>query len=351
MVALAARLEHGEAPMKLRSFFHAINEAPHPTQLVNVDTPAFRSWFKNSKAVDDEGHPIVFFRGTTRSPKGNVRFNTRRGIPSFVASADIASVYAASYQDSMLGTPFGQEPSPPTYQSFAQVTPVFLSIQNPVDMRGIEHLDFEMGLFSLLKSDWSDWRMMEMALDIMRELARLEGKGAAFEYELPDPPGGIERGDWENVIEWLEEAFDEAQDENWSGSAAELFTSVLAEIQVDAYAVVDTPTFTEWAEGMGFDGVVHDDVFAQGAKFSQSLLGKDRPSGLDENDMHVTWRPFAAAQVKSIFNRGGWSSEHGSKMTDSIGEAAYLHTHVDGRRTVNDKESMGPGWKSKKLRD
>ena len=449
-----------ETTMKLRSFFQSINEAPHhaggvvmaeaihPTQLVNVDTPAFRSWFGASKAVDGEGHPIVFFRGTTKNPRGDVAFGTRRSIPSFVASADIASIYAASYQDSMLGTPFGQEPAPPTFQRAAQVTPVFLSIQNPVDMRGLEMVDFEMGLFGLLKSDWSDWNAMQLALDIMYDLARLENKGVTFEYSLPDPPGAIEQGDWGNVREWLEEAFDEAQDEQWSGRAAELFTAVLAEIEVDAYAIVDTPSFKEWASGMGFDGVVHDDVFAQGAKYAQSLLGKGRPSGLDEEDMHVTWRPFEATQVKSIFNQGGWSQEPGSKMTDSTGgrtihdmepdeqqevmtqvyrevrsvaakykansrvagqlyaefadgtasavgmkftpggrsdpdevvaaweaagaplpntpeleawlyqyaagrvrEAAYLHTHVDGRRTVNDKESMGPGWSTKKLRD
>ena len=193
--------------------------------------------------------------------------------------------------------------------------------------------------------------MMELALSVLRELGRLEGRGAAFEYSLPDPPGGMERGDWENVIEWLEENWEEADAEQWSGRAAELFTSVLAEIEVDAYAIVDTPTFTEWAEMMGFDGVVHDDVFAQGAKYSQELLGKGRPTGLDADDMHVTWRPFRATQVKSIFNRGGWSAEPGTPMTDSIGEAAYLHKHKDGRSTVNDKESMGPGWTTTKLRD
>lgn len=307
--------------MKLLELFGKLNEQPHPSQLVNVDTPQFRSWFGNSKAVDGEGHPIVFFRGTTKNPRGDVAFGTKRSIPSFVASADIASVYAASYPKTGFGPAFGEEPAPPTFQPTAQVTPVFLSIQNPVDLRGNEFINFEMDLFGIMNADWSNWDAFEMALRMLRQLSKLEAKGVQFKYELPDPPGILEAGDWDNVIQWLYDNWEEADDDGWDGHMAEQVTMVLAEIQVDAYAIVDTPIFREWASAQGFDGVVHDDVFAQGAKFAPSLLGKDRPNGLDEDDMHVTWRPFVATQVKSIYNQGGWSQEAGSKMTDSIGEA------------------------------
>ncbi len=328
--------------MKLIQFFEAIN----PQQLVNVDTPQFRTWFGNSKTVDDQGHPIVFFRGTAKSPARNVAFATKRSIPSFVAAADIASVYAASYPKTGFGPAFGEEPPPPTFQPGAQVSPVFLSIKNPVDMRGIEYLDFEMGLFGLMKSDWSDPNAFQLALDILTELRRLENRGVQFEYELPDPPGGIEAGDWGNVIEWLEDAWSEAEDEQWNGRMAELFTSMLAEIQVDAYAIVDTPSFKEWAEGMGFDGVVHDDVFMQGAKFSQALLGKDRPNGLDVEDMHVTWRPFEAVQVKSIFNQGGWSTEPGSSMTESIHELSPEEQQEVMTQVFHDVRSLASKYKA-----
>ena len=299
--------------MRLLEFFTKLDEQPHPSQLVNVDTPAFRSWFGNSKTVDNEGHPIVFFRGTAKRPRPD-KFSTRRGSPSFVASADIASIYAASYKQSLLGTPFGQEPAPPTFQPGATVSPVFLSIQNPVDMRGKEMVDMEMEMFSLMKSDWSNYDEFEIMLEMLRQLARAEDRGVVFEYELPDLPGTISVADWPEVIQWLDDEWEEADAESWGGNAAEMFTAVLAELRVDAYAIVDTLAFKEWAIAKGFDGVVHDDIFEQGAKYAQSLLGRDTPHGLDEESMHVTWRPFAAQQVKSIFNTGGWSKEPGSPM-------------------------------------
>lgn len=319
--------------MKLLQFFEAIQ----PQQLVNVDTPAFRSWFGSSKAVDDQGHPIVFFRGTAKRPSA-AGFATKRSLPSFVASADIASIYAASYKKSMLGTPFGQEPAAPTFQSGATVSPVFLSIQNPVDMRGREAMNMEMDIFGLLMSDWSNETEMQLMLDILGELERAEDRGVQFEYELPDLPGTVSVADWNEVIDWIQDTWEEVNEGGWSGNAAEIFTSVLAGIYVDSYAVVDAPTFTEWAAAKGFDGVVHDDVFEQGAKYSQTLLGKDVPGGLDDEDMHTTWRPFDAAQVKSIFNQGGWSAEPGSGMH----EAWKIH-RKNNTFIVVDGE-MGSGW-------
>ena len=89
---------------------------------IHVNNPAFHGWFGQSKVVDHAGHPLLVFRGTRKNPteKG---FGTRRSIPSFTSSPDIASIYASTH--GMLG-------GMPAYERGAQVTPCFLSIQNPI---------------------------------------------------------------------------------------------------------------------------------------------------------------------------------------------------------------------------
>jgi len=87
-----------------------------------VDTPAFRNWFKDSKVVNEDGTPKVMYHGTSSS--GFRMFDTYGGkfglfgIGSyFTDDPDVASSY----------TKKGHGKAPGVY-------PVYLSIQNPIDM-------------------------------------------------------------------------------------------------------------------------------------------------------------------------------------------------------------------------
>ena len=294
-----------------------INENLDPRSLVNVYTPEFKSWFKNSKAVDDDGSPIVFFRGARRVPKSD-KFGTLggRATPSFVASADIASVYAATRGS------FGVD-----YNPGAAVYPVFLSIQNPVDLRDVFEINLEYDLISILNSDWDNEQEFEYALGIIEELWNFESNGIPFKYELPI--GHLGNMDWEDLISNLRKYYAKGD--------LESVTSLLGLTYVDIFAIFDTKSFTNWAREKGFDGVVHVDVFDIGAKYASELLGKESASGLDEENQHTTWRPFYPAQVKSIFNVGKWSSKQGSPMTEN-----------SGKEILSDVKTYSPEFLAKK---
>ncbi len=279
--------------MRLLEFLKVLDEdAPHPSALVNVNTPQFRNWFKNSKAVDEEGHPLVFYRGTAKVPKAS-GFASRKSAPSFVANADIASVYAAAYDK------FGLSKTP-YYQPGATVSPVFLSIQNPVDFSDYadETIDMER-LFDVVKgTDWANPEDMQFIYRILKTLDVYEGKGIPFRYELPNLYLGSM--DWEELIQQLRKH--EAREDY------EELSALLGLTEVDVYAIVDTRAFKEWVMARGYDGVVHHDVFEVGAKHAPSLIGRD-VGGLSEELTHLTWRPFSAGQVKSIFNVGTWDPQ------------------------------------------
>ena len=80
---------------------HDAKDAKHHRLKPLTNVKAFKNWFGKSKAVNPRnGSPLILFRGTKKNAKA-AGFNTRLSSVSFVASADIASVYAAS--SSMFG--------------------------------------------------------------------------------------------------------------------------------------------------------------------------------------------------------------------------------------------------------
>lgn len=82
-----------------------------------TDTPAFRKWFGESKAVDAQGKPLVVYHGT---PDGEVQFEARdRGI-FFTSSQKLAGDYTR--QRGVWMSP-GKAPA---------LYPAYLSMQNPL---------------------------------------------------------------------------------------------------------------------------------------------------------------------------------------------------------------------------
>jgi hypothetical protein len=73
-----------------------------------TDTPAFKKWFGDSKVVDAKGRPLVVYHGAKRSDRINEsgKFDSKRATSGpmafFTDSADIASSYATSKEDTSL---------------------------------------------------------------------------------------------------------------------------------------------------------------------------------------------------------------------------------------------------------
>lgn len=85
--------------------------------LLSTDSTAFQRWFGDSKAVNDDGSPKVFYHGTTKEFS---EFNT--DLSFFTEDAVTADMYSDMYD------PVG-----------GRLIPVYLSLQNPFDTRKPEH--------------------------------------------------------------------------------------------------------------------------------------------------------------------------------------------------------------------
>lgn len=137
-----------------------VPQAPEITQ-----TPAFKKWFADSKVVDADGNPLQVFHGTI-SPEGFqfTEFSPRTGrngspktvnaIGSwFSDNPEHGNIFSGSAADPNTG---GIQRSLADIRAGrgrisegAQVIPVYLSIQNPLEVRDGDHM----------QQLWEDWGM------------------------------------------------------------------------------------------------------------------------------------------------------------------------------------------------
>jgi N12 class adenine-specific DNA methylase len=177
-----------------------------------TDTPAFRKWFGDSKVVDDQGKPLVVYRGEHGNGDGQPR--TTLASYTFVDDAKVASTYAMSPNDTRN---FLSAESP-------KVIPAFLSIQKPI----IENRDDPFVEFS--------------------DLAQKLGRDTAIKFAR-------KHADWiQNTSNW---------DENFAGeydsvdALMDANPSAVSELYMDAYPLLDDFAFVGAAQDAGFDGAIH----------------------------------------------------------------------------------------------
>lgn len=113
------------------------------SSVVKTDTPEFKAWFGESKAVDESGAPKVFYHGTGTSfesfdpAKNEEQKNWLAGdgliSGFFTEKADFANDFAAAVN--------GETSVPRQYRQGAQVVPVYLQTQNPFDYQNPTHVD------------------------------------------------------------------------------------------------------------------------------------------------------------------------------------------------------------------
>jgi len=85
----------------------------------DTQAPAFRAWFQNSKVVNPDGSPAVVYHGTT----------SKQDFQAFTQTRDIGAHFGTSQAaNDRLDAEGGH----------GRVYPVFLSIQNPLEMHDME---------------------------------------------------------------------------------------------------------------------------------------------------------------------------------------------------------------------
>ena len=100
------------------------------TQAADVtQTPEFQGWFGDSKVVDEKGEPLVVYHGTH---KPRAKFTKEASF--FTSSAANASDYAVDRAMYRGGGKYESMLEPAAQAPGATVQPVFLSIQNPLEV-------------------------------------------------------------------------------------------------------------------------------------------------------------------------------------------------------------------------
>jgi len=101
------------------------------------DTPEFKRWFKESKAVDENGKPILMYHGTNRD--FNEPRTQSKGAFFVTPSLNFANKYAANDLSWFSGKK--AKAGMDYVESGANVMPVWVSVQNPFDYNNKEHVD------------------------------------------------------------------------------------------------------------------------------------------------------------------------------------------------------------------
>lgn len=99
------------------------------------DNPNFKSWFKNSIVVDNNGKPLRVYHGTSKDTNFS-KFKEKQNGIWFTSSPEAASTYAD--QNDSMKTSYEMGPSGEMIfkdiNTASRVLPLYLSIQNPAKL-------------------------------------------------------------------------------------------------------------------------------------------------------------------------------------------------------------------------
>lgn len=272
----------------------ALNSHGDPIHWSEQGVANFWRWFGDSKTVDDQGRPIVVYRGTRRAPKGD-RFvmTNNRYTSSWASDPAVASVYSRQLNTA-------------EYGSGSTVTPNYMAIKKPFDVRHLGENTTLDQVFGELKVDYSQEFFDDGRIgvgDIVEVLRTLDDSvyngNASYDIEGRDSDGYAIR-DFDELADAVEALAEKGQYEE--------IDYLLSDASVDVYALADNETFVDMLESNGFDGVIHKDVFDVGAKYYEGNL-----SSLEEGDTGPVidaYRPFEQTGMKSALgNTGGFDAD------------------------------------------
>lgn len=252
--------------------------------LDQTKTDAFLRWFGNSKVVDEQGKPLVLYRGVRRKigSSGWMATTHGRATLSFTDDPKVANVYALQLETR-------------TYRGGSSVMPVYLSMQKPLDLRKYgKTIRLDEILNELpwnFEQDFGGSKFVgkKDLIEAIENWDEVVDKDLAhFEIEVGVP------SIWYK-IDTFKELADHLYDLN-----PEDFSWTMTDVEVDTYLLGDSESFVRLLERLGYDGIIHEDVFDVGEKLYEG----------EPPERVVSWRPFRQNQVKSaIGNRGTFDPE------------------------------------------
>jgi predicted transcriptional regulator len=274
------------------------NPAEMMFQKRQTDTPEFKRWFKDSKVVDANGEPRVMYRGQRRVAKPDRFVMTQgRALPSFASDPDVANVYALQL-DTL------------SYGKGSNIMPVFLSMQNPLDIRSageeialdelMEKLNWDFSIENGLKNEKPVIGYGDLA-DALEDLDELiYSTNAEFKIDAANAKGYRIKS-----FEKLADAITE-WGEDGDIDSIEL---ALTDVTFDTYLLGDSEGLIRLIEKSGYDGIIHKDVFDVGAAYYPGDKTK-LEEGIGGGPVIDTYRPLEQTQIKSAIGNTGAFDEN-----------------------------------------
>lgn len=307
-------MSHGphDSTRRLHRALHALGPDPSIATRRNPPTAALADLLREplraaatdprlsglSDAVTDEGRPLLLYRGTQRAELGGVR-----PALSFASSLGVALIWSAVPSD-----PFSsaRESRVPRFLPTSSIHAVHLAMRRPLVWDGLS-LSLREVLVALHYEEPDGITVEEVGKVYNYLHNRLMGKaaGGPFSFRLVDDDG--EEVDEEGGLDFSgrSQILDERDLFRDTESADDA-----AHIIADSFVFADAPTVHRVAARLGYDGIIHDDVFAGGSSAAPVLLGVplEDVEGVDEEPdlreewvpSHRTWRPFSADQVVTV---------------------------------------------------
>jgi hypothetical protein len=232
------------------------------------------------------------YRGQRRAPKADRFITTQsRATPSFTDNPDVANVYSQQ-----LGWDIAHGPG-------STSVPVHVQMKNPFDVRNLgEHITLEEFL-DKLDHDLTVARSpnkigYEDLADILGTLDHHVFKGnAKHNIDSTDNRGTFR-------VRSFEQLADEVNEAGRKKNIDRILYELLSDASIDTYALADSPEVVRQLKKLGYDSMIHKDVFDAGMPYYKgdpSKIGE----GYDAEHIIDAYRPFEQSKIKSaIGNRG-----------------------------------------------
>jgi hypothetical protein len=253
--------------------------------------------------------PPVLYRGQKKVPKSD-QFITQHGraTPSFASDPAVASVYSRT--PSFFG--------PAQYEQSANVGAYHVSMKNPLDL---SHHGEEItlgDLFDHLPINTNHEYGLKKGIvgygDIADSIIDLDGIAAKVgaKTSVDDPNYG---GYWVRNFKELADMIDEAG----KHGDHEALHDALHGATLDTYLVGDHPGFVNMLHKLGYDGIIHKDVFDAGEKYYEGDKSK-LEEGQGGGSVIDAYRPFMKRpQIKSATGNNGHFDPTNSDITKAAG--------------------------------
>jgi hypothetical protein len=258
-----------------------------------TETPEFKRFFEGSVVKTPDGQPLKLYRGQRRNAQEDKFVLTnRRATPSFTPDPDVANVYSRQLDTKQYGPG-------------SNVLPTYLSMKAPLDLRALGEHPSLGEVVELLNYDWNEPSATDQFkvgyLDIAEALRDMDTTVFRTNAEHD-----IKAGDSDGLqVRSFDELADLIEQLGEDGKYDEL-ENALHDTTLDAYSLADSHHFVAMLGQLGYDGIIHKDVFDGGAQHYEP--GRDKlEEGSTGVPVHDTYRPFEQEQIKSVHNTGTWN--------------------------------------------